>query len=160
MAERREELEIEAEEALGQANPAAVAIALGRTSRGGKEVDAEATSFLRKQSRLTDLQMENLHEQRDLQLAHLKVRRWKDRLSIAAAAPTIRPRLCSARDRRSFQRRTRRCANCSSRCSCRCIDCSRTRRVCSLSRVAAIASSALPPFDVRASAMPTASWPA
>ena len=82
MAERPEEQESEAQETLEQANPAAVALALGK-ARAGARLPPEAADFLRRQSRLIDLQTEHLHEQRELQLAHLKVRRWKDRLSLA-----------------------------------------------------------------------------
>ena len=84
MAERIEEPEIEAEEALEQGSPAAAAVALAfmRKLRGGKG-DPKLDDFLDKQTRLIDLQTEHLHEQRELQLAHLKVRRWKDRLSLA-----------------------------------------------------------------------------
>ena len=85
MAERIDEPEIEVEETLDQANPAAVALALRRATRGqgGKAVDAKAEAFLDEQTRLVRLQTEHLHEQRELQLAHLKVRRWKDRMSLA-----------------------------------------------------------------------------
>ena len=86
MAEPIEEPpEEEVQETLDQASPAAVAIALGRTRRGaaGKGLDAKAGAFLEKQTRLIALQTEHLHEQRELQLAHLRVRRWKDRLSLA-----------------------------------------------------------------------------
>jgi len=82
MAEQREEPEGEAEEPVAQASAAAVALALGRTGRAGKGFDEEARAFLRDQRRLINLQSEHLHEQRDLQLAHLRVRRWKDRLSL------------------------------------------------------------------------------
>jgi hypothetical protein len=59
-------------------NPAAVSIALGRrSSRGATAVDTEAAAFLRDQRRLINLQAEHLHEQRELQLSHLRVRRWK-----------------------------------------------------------------------------------
>jgi len=47
MAEHGEEPESEAQETLDQASPAAVALALGRTSKAGKPFDAEATAFLR-----------------------------------------------------------------------------------------------------------------
>ena len=75
----------DAEEALAEASPAAMALALGRASRSGsgRGLDSEATSFLGDQRRLINLQAEHLHEQRALQLAHLRVRRWKDRLSLA-----------------------------------------------------------------------------
>ena len=85
MAERPEEPESEAQETLEQANPAAVALALGK-ARAGAKLPVEAADFLRKQSGLIDLQTEHLHEQRELQLAHLRVRRWKDRMSLALQA--------------------------------------------------------------------------
>ncbi|HEY5411611.1 MAG TPA: hypothetical protein VIJ94_12895, partial [Caulobacteraceae bacterium] len=78
MAERREEPEAATEQALDQASPAAVALALGRTLKGGKALDAEATTFLRKQSRLIDLQTEHLHEQRELQTSRLRLGRFSD----------------------------------------------------------------------------------
>ena len=46
-------------------------------------MDTEAAAFLRDQRRLINLQAEHLHEQRELQLAHLRVRRWKDRMSLS-----------------------------------------------------------------------------
>src|ERR1700748_2074114 len=65
-------------------NPAAVSIALDqRSSPGAAAVDTEAAAFLRDQRRLINLQAEHLHEQRELQLAHLRVRRWKDRMSLS-----------------------------------------------------------------------------
>src|ERR1700743_1485522 len=65
-------------------NPAAVSIALDqRSSPGAPAVDAEAAAFLRDQRHLINLQAEHLHEQRELQLAHLRVRRWKDRMSLS-----------------------------------------------------------------------------
>ncbi len=84
MSEHTEEPEVEAEaeDALGQASPAAVSIALGKTTRGNKAVDAKAVTFLDEQTKLLRLQTEHLHEQRELQLAHLRVRRWKDRVSL------------------------------------------------------------------------------
>jgi hypothetical protein len=84
----------EAPEATEPLNPAAVSIALERrASAGTAAVDLEAAAFLRDQRRLINLQAEHLHEQRELQLAHLRVRRWKDRMSLslqglAAAAGT------------------------------------------------------------------------
>ena len=86
MAERVEEPEVEVEEALERASPAAIALALGRAGRGGKALDAKAEAFLDEQTAVLRLQKEHLHEQRQLQLAHLKVRRWKDRASLAGQA--------------------------------------------------------------------------
>ena len=83
MAEHREEPESETEEGLAQASPAAVAVALGRAARGSKGVDDDTRDFLRKHTHLIELQTEHLHEQRELQLAHLRVRRWRDRLGLA-----------------------------------------------------------------------------
>ena len=75
MAERREpELPPEQAEAATPVTPetsaAAVALALaGR--RGGAKSDARLDEFLEKQSRMLELQMEHLHEQRALQVEHL-----------------------------------------------------------------------------------------
>ena len=82
MAER-DDPEMETDAALGQAGQDAVGIALARTSKGGKVLDAMAATLLNEQTRLVRLQSMHLHEQRELQLAHLRVRRWKDRLSLA-----------------------------------------------------------------------------
>ncbi|HWE48038.1 MAG TPA: hypothetical protein VG407_18620 [Caulobacteraceae bacterium] len=92
MSEKHEEPEVEAEEVLEQANPVAVALALGRKRRAPKAdtgADPKVDAFLDEQTRLLRLQSEHLHEQRDLQLAHLRVRRWKDRLSISLQGLTV-----------------------------------------------------------------------
>lgn len=85
MTEESESGEVpEAPEATEPLNPAAVSIALGRRSSAeAAAVDEEAAAFLRDQRRLINLQAEHLHEQRELQLAHLRVRRWKDRMSLS-----------------------------------------------------------------------------
>jgi tetratricopeptide (TPR) repeat protein len=84
MAEEREPEGTETPEGPEPPNPAAVSIALARTSPlDTPAVDAEAAAFLRDQRRLINLQAEHLHEQRELQLAHLRVRRWKDRMSLS-----------------------------------------------------------------------------
>ena len=80
MAERHDEPEATPEQALDQASPAAVAMALGRTSKGSKVLDADASAFLRKQTRLIDLQTEHLHEQRELQTSRLRWGRFSDRM--------------------------------------------------------------------------------
>ena len=82
MAEHPDESESPTEQALDQTNPAAVALALGRTSKAGKGFDNDARAFLRKQTRLIDLQTEHLHEQRELQTSRLRLGRWKDRVSL------------------------------------------------------------------------------
>jgi tetratricopeptide (TPR) repeat protein len=70
-----------------ETSAAAVALALARR-RGGAKADA-VDEFLRKQSRMLDLQMEHLHEQRALQVRHLeqqekhlRLRYFGDRLRI------------------------------------------------------------------------------
>lgn len=84
MAEEGEPEGTETPEGPEPPNPAAVSIALARTSPlDTGAVDAEAAAFLRDQRRLINLQAEHLHEQRQLQLAHLRVRRWKDRMSLS-----------------------------------------------------------------------------
>ena len=80
MAERHEQPEAATEQGLDQASPAAVAMALGRASKGGKALDADASAFLRKQTRLIDLQTEHLHEQRELQTSRLRWGRFSDRM--------------------------------------------------------------------------------
>jgi tetratricopeptide (TPR) repeat protein len=71
-------------EAAETTHPAAVAIALGRVTPGASPgLDAAAAGFLADQRRLVNLQAEHLHEQRELQLTHLRVRRWKDRFSLS-----------------------------------------------------------------------------
>jgi tetratricopeptide (TPR) repeat protein len=85
LAERVEDPEAEAPAGTPDLS-AAAALAMGvkrARSRGTADQDAKLDAFLEKQGRLVDLQMEHLHEQRELQLAHLRVRRWKDRMSLA-----------------------------------------------------------------------------
>jgi tetratricopeptide (TPR) repeat protein len=57
----------------------AAALSLGKSSRD-KEVNAETAAFLRDQRRLIGLQMEHLHEQRELQLSRLRWGRFSDRV--------------------------------------------------------------------------------
>jgi predicted Zn-dependent protease len=90
MAERIEEPDAGPQESPVQDSPAAVAIALGRTSRGSgaKAIDAKAASFLDEQTDLIRLQKEHLHEQREVVLARLRLGRWKDRVSLALQGAT------------------------------------------------------------------------
>jgi tetratricopeptide (TPR) repeat protein len=62
----------------------AVALALAQRTRGpgAESVDAEAAAYLRDQRRLTNLQTEHLHEQRELITSRLKLGRWKDRVTL------------------------------------------------------------------------------
>jgi tetratricopeptide (TPR) repeat protein len=80
MAERIEEPESATQEALDQASPAAVALALGRTGRGKPDIDAKAGAFLDEQTELIRLQKEHLHEQRILVLSRLRWGRFRDRM--------------------------------------------------------------------------------
>jgi tetratricopeptide (TPR) repeat protein len=88
MGEPIEEPESETREALDQAEPAALAMALGRRGKGGKAIDAESVAYLRDQRRLINLQAEHLHEQRELVLSRLRLGRWKDRVTLALQAMT------------------------------------------------------------------------
>jgi tetratricopeptide (TPR) repeat protein len=56
---------------------AAIGLALNEAGRD-PGISADAREFLRKQARYLELQMEDLHEQRDLTLSHLRWRRLND----------------------------------------------------------------------------------
>ena len=75
MAERGEEPEVqgpgEADE--GPLSPAAALVIGARKGRRSKGADPEFDAFLRKQSRLIDIQTEHLHEQRELMLSRLRL---------------------------------------------------------------------------------------
>ncbi|HZK99378.1 MAG TPA: hypothetical protein VFC47_05725 [Caulobacteraceae bacterium] len=58
-------------------------------SRESPPPGAEARRFLEKQSRMLDIQMEHLHEQRSLTLSHLRLRRWNEALKVTFQALTI-----------------------------------------------------------------------
>jgi tetratricopeptide (TPR) repeat protein len=100
MAERRQPEEpLEPSEPTLSLTPesgaAAVALALARR-RGGARTDARLDEFLEKQSRMLDLQMEHLHEQRSLQVRylehqekHLKLRYFGDRLRVGLQLLTM-----------------------------------------------------------------------
>lgn len=79
MDERAEEPAAEAHSAIEQASPAAVALALSKTTRS-RRIDHAAEAFLEKQARLIDLQTEHLHEQRELVLCRLRWGRFSDRM--------------------------------------------------------------------------------
>jgi tetratricopeptide (TPR) repeat protein len=92
MAETPEEPESGAEETLESANPAAIAVALGSALGAGKAkgkdapaLAPEAADFLRRQSSLTDLQQEHLHEQ----FRHLRLRFLGERLRLTLQLMTI-----------------------------------------------------------------------
>jgi tetratricopeptide (TPR) repeat protein len=67
-----EEADQERGEAAG--GPAAIALALGQSGT----LDPRAAAFLEKQSRLADLQIENLQKQDEFELSHLRFRRFSD----------------------------------------------------------------------------------
>ena len=90
MAEHAEEAEAEgaSEAGVGPLSPAA-AMAIGaRRQRAGSKPDAKLDAFLDRQIRLTELQTEHLHEQRELMLSRLRLGRWKDRITLALQAMT------------------------------------------------------------------------
>jgi hypothetical protein len=91
MAERAEEPEAEAPEAISSGSEgvaAAMTAALRRRKRGDRP-DPDFDAFLRKQSRLIDLQTEHLHEQRELILSRLRWGRLSDRLKVLLQLFTI-----------------------------------------------------------------------
>ena len=61
----------------------------GRPSGQPTPEEGEARRFLAKQSRMLDIQMEHLHEQRSLTLSHLRLRRWNEALKVTFQALTI-----------------------------------------------------------------------
>ena len=74
--------ESESEEGEGAAaglDPVAAALATQASERGVR-LDPRLASYLEKQARLIAIQTEHLHEQRSVQLSHLKLRRFTDRL--------------------------------------------------------------------------------
>ncbi len=85
MAERDNEPEDEVEAGAEEASPAAVAIALSKTSKGNKAVDAEAVAFLRDQRALIGDQRHHLAAQ----YKHLALKYWSERLKLALQALTV-----------------------------------------------------------------------
>lgn len=68
----------------------AAAMAIGvRKARAGAKADPEFDAFLRKQSKLIDLQTEHLHEQRQLILSRLRWGRFSDRLKALLQSLTV-----------------------------------------------------------------------
>ncbi|HEX4095710.1 MAG TPA: hypothetical protein VHX64_03230, partial [Caulobacteraceae bacterium] len=91
MAERPEEPETEGAEPTspGSGSIAAAMTAALRRRRKGDKGDPEFDAFLRKQSRLIDLQTEHLHEQRTLILSRLRWGRFSDRLKALLQVLTL-----------------------------------------------------------------------
>ena len=74
--------EAEAEGLANGADPMAAAVAMD-AARFDPELSRDAAAYLRKQAHLVDLQAEHLHEQRAVQLDHLKLRRVGERMRVA-----------------------------------------------------------------------------
>ena len=90
MAEHAEEAEADgaSEAAVGPISPAA-AMAIGaRRERAASKADPKLDTFLDRQTLLTELQTEHLHEQRELMLSRLRLGRWKDRITLALQVMT------------------------------------------------------------------------
>lgn len=76
-----EDEEIAADSGVDPVDETARALALERGAKS-TEVDRETVAFLRKQGQMLDIQMEHLHEQRGLNLRHMRVRRWRETLQL------------------------------------------------------------------------------
>jgi hypothetical protein len=91
VAERTEEPEAEASPSgltgADGGTAAGIALALGGTKPASR-LAPEAAEFLRRQSRLVELQMEHLHEQRELMLSRLRWGRFSDRMRAALQVMT------------------------------------------------------------------------
>jgi tetratricopeptide (TPR) repeat protein len=88
MAERVEEPEGLADQGAEPISPAA-AIAIGmRRRRSRDKADPELDIFLREQTQLVRLQKEHLHEQREVQLSHLKLSRFNELMKAALQVMT------------------------------------------------------------------------
>jgi tetratricopeptide (TPR) repeat protein len=91
MAEHMDEAEAEASPAGGVVADggvaAGIALALGAPPPGGK-LPPETAEFLQRQGRLVELQMEHLHEQRELILSRLRWGRFSDRMKAAIQVMT------------------------------------------------------------------------
>lgn len=69
-------------ERLAAPDPVAVAIAIDG-ARFDADLSQRAGKYLDGQSRLVAIQTEHLHEQREVQLSHLKLRRWSERMRVS-----------------------------------------------------------------------------
>ncbi len=88
MAERAEEAEAEAPGGTEPISPATGLVIGLRKGRARDRDDPKLDAFLDEQTRLTRLQTEHLHEQREVALARLKLGRWKDRVTLALQGMT------------------------------------------------------------------------
>ena len=71
----------ESENAAGSLDPVAAAVAID-AARFDPELSAQAGRYLDEHRRLISIQAEHLHEQREVQLSHLKLRRWGERMRV------------------------------------------------------------------------------
>ncbi len=69
--------ETESEGSAAALDPFAAAAAM-QAARSDPELAARAAAYFHKQGRLVDIQTEHLHEQREVTLSHLKLRRFTD----------------------------------------------------------------------------------
>jgi tetratricopeptide (TPR) repeat protein len=83
MAERAEEPEAEGPGGVEPIAPATGLVIGLRKGRSRDREDPRLDAFLDEQTRLTRLQTEHLHEQRELTLSRMRLGRWKDRVSLA-----------------------------------------------------------------------------
>jgi hypothetical protein len=88
MGERAEEPEAEAPGGIEPIAPAAGLVIGLRKGRSRDRDDPKLDAFLDEQTRLTRLQTEHLHEQREVALSRLKLGRWKDRITLALQGMT------------------------------------------------------------------------
>ena len=77
--ERAEEPELEEEIAEAPSSFTATADAIVMSPSEAKP-SPEVAAYLAAQTKLLGVQSEHMHEQRELQLEHLRVRRWRERL--------------------------------------------------------------------------------
>ena len=90
MAKPAEDAEIEVPGG-GRPVDTAAALAIGmRKSQSAPRPDPELDAFLDEQMRLVRLQTEHLHERREMQLVHLRARRW-NQFEIASGLDLSRP---------------------------------------------------------------------
>jgi hypothetical protein len=90
MSENLEKSEASAETTSPDMSGAAAGIAVAlNAAQSSAPLDERVAEFLVKQTRLADLQAEHLHEQRWLQLSHLRWRRFEDRMRAAIKIMTV-----------------------------------------------------------------------
>ena len=68
--------------------PVAAAMA-AEAARNDPELSAAASDYFRQQSRFIEIQTEHLHEQRTLNLRHLRVRRWRETLQLGVQLAVV-----------------------------------------------------------------------